>query len=104
MAVGGYYTLDKSDDFRIAFGLYVMVDSRRSKADKRASGGKSKLYRCTGAIILPGVKGASGCTVFVRGSRHADGRVAGDGGELGPLQLRRTIWRKEEEANSKSYG
>ena len=44
----------------------------RFKAGKRISGGKSKLHRCAGAVMELGVKGASGCPVFVRGCRHAD--------------------------------
>lgn len=65
-------TFPTSDAFRVAFERNMMVDGRQLKADKRVSGGKSKLYRCTGAVIEEGVKGASGCPVFVRGCRHAD--------------------------------
>ena len=75
--MGDCYTFAKSNAFRIAFESNIMVDNRQSKADKRVSGGKSKLYRCTGAIIVPGVKRASGCPVVSNssypGCRHADG-------------------------------
>ena len=49
-----------------------MVEGRQCKADKRISSGKSKLYRCTGAVIEPGVKRASGCSVSARACMHAD--------------------------------
>ncbi|CAN0109178.1 unnamed protein product [Laminaria digitata] len=50
----------------------MMVEGRQCRADKRVSGGRCKLYRCTGAIIVPGEKGTSGCPVLVRGCRHTD--------------------------------
>ena len=70
IAKGG--TFPTSDAFRVAFERNMLVEGRQMKADKRGSGGKAKMYRCTGAIIVEGVKGASGCLVFVRGCRHAD--------------------------------
>ena len=44
-------TFGKADDFRIAFEWNMLRDSRQSKADKRVSGGRANLYRCTGAAI-----------------------------------------------------
>ena len=38
----------------------MTVEDRQCMADKRISSGKSKLYRCTGAVIEPGVRGHRG--------------------------------------------
>lgn len=65
-------TFASSADFRTAFERNMIVDGRQCRADKRVSGGRNKLYRCTGAVIVEGEKGASGCPVLVRGCKHTD--------------------------------
>ncbi|CAN0362816.1 unnamed protein product, partial [Scytosiphon promiscuus] len=65
----------------------MIRDGRQSKADKRVSGGKAKLYRCTGAGIAEDCiccerpegrpkrkcKNTLGCPVFARGYQKVDG-------------------------------
>lgn len=65
-------TFATSADFRTAFERNMIMEGRQSRADKRVSGGRTKLYRCTGAVIVAGEKGTSGCPVLVRGCKHAD--------------------------------
>lgn len=65
-------TFASSADFRTAFERNMIVEGRQCRADKRVSGGRTKLYRCTGAVIVAGEKGASGCPVLVRGCKHTD--------------------------------
>ena len=44
-------TFPSVDGFRTAFETNMIRDGRHSKADKRVSGGKAKLYPCTGVVV-----------------------------------------------------
>ena len=49
MRIGKGDTFSTADKFRVAFERNMMAEGRQSKADKRVSGVKAKLYRCTEA-------------------------------------------------------
>ena len=65
-------TIEVGEKFRDSRALKVKVErvflaqGRRCRLDKRVSGGQGKLIRCSGAIIVDGVKGATGCQARVR--------------------------------------
>ncbi|CAN0373421.1 unnamed protein product [Ectocarpus sp. 13 AM-2016] len=49
----------------------MIAQSRQCRLDKRVSGGRGKLHRCTGAIVNG--KATSGCPVLARGCKQTDG-------------------------------
>ena len=61
-----------AQELRTAAERVVLSQARTLVSDHRVTGGKQKLYRCSGSIITPGVRGAQGCQVHVRAFKRAD--------------------------------
>eukprot|EP00904_Undaria_pinnatifida_P008857 jgi/Undpi1/5100/HiC_scaffold_19.g08452.m1 len=59
-------TFIDSQALRTRVERLMLAQGRQCRLDKRMSGGPGKLLRCSGAIIVDGVKGATGCSVLVR--------------------------------------
>ncbi|CAN0567425.1 unnamed protein product [Ectocarpus sp. 12 AP-2014] len=49
----------------------MIAQSRQCRLDKRVSGGRGKLHRCTGAIVNG--KATFDCPVLARGCKQTDG-------------------------------
>ncbi|CAB1103719.1 unnamed protein product [Ectocarpus sp. CCAP 1310/34] len=60
-----------SREFKRAIERCMISTSRQCRLDKRVSGGRGKLHRCTGAVING--KATSGCPVLARACKLHDG-------------------------------
>jgi len=57
---------------RTASERAMLADGRSMVTDHRVTGGHGKMYRCSGAIIVPGKKETGGCQAHVKANKRAD--------------------------------